>query len=93
MGWHGLGSWDERSWVVPAHRPCWLDAWNHIQVTGQCETDVRCRNVLIARCVGISGAKMMYFLDKSRQEKAIAIATRLDETIRDKNVKVRFFTD
>nr|XP_058897711.1 N-alpha-acetyltransferase 16, NatA auxiliary subunit isoform X2 [Kogia breviceps] len=35
----------------------------------------------------LSGAKMMYFLDKSRQEKAIAIATRLDETIRDKNVK------
>ncbi|EPY87256.1 hypothetical protein CB1_000258023 [Camelus ferus] len=35
-----------------------------------------------------SGAKMMYFLDKSRQEKAIAIATRLDETIKDKNVKV-----
>jgi peptide alpha-N-acetyltransferase len=34
----------------------------------------------------------MYFLDKSRQEKAIAIATRLDETIKDKNVKVRFFT-
>lgn len=34
---------------------------------------------------------MMYFLDKSRQEKAIAIATRLDETIKDKNVKVRFF--
>ncbi|GAB5566371.1 N-alpha-acetyltransferase 16 [Prionailurus iriomotensis] len=33
------------------------------------------------------GAKMMYFLDKSRQEKAIAIATRLDETIKDKNVK------
>ncbi|XP_073899412.1 N-alpha-acetyltransferase 16, NatA auxiliary subunit isoform X2 [Castor canadensis] len=35
----------------------------------------------------LSGAKMMYFLDKSRQEKAIAIATRLDETIKDKNVK------
>uniref|UniRef100_A0A6I8NVK3 N-alpha-acetyltransferase 16, NatA auxiliary subunit n=1 Tax=Ornithorhynchus anatinus TaxID=9258 RepID=A0A6I8NVK3_ORNAN len=35
----------------------------------------------------LSGAKMMYFLDKSRQEKAIAIATRLDETVRDKNVK------
>ncbi|KAF4025560.1 hypothetical protein G4228_017824 [Cervus hanglu yarkandensis] len=34
-----------------------------------------------------SGAKMMYFLDKSRQEKAIAIATRLDETVKDKNVK------
>lgn len=34
----------------------------------------------------------MYFLDKSRQEKAIAIATRLDDTIKDKNVKVRFFT-
>ncbi|KAH0500867.1 N-alpha-acetyltransferase 16, NatA auxiliary subunit [Microtus ochrogaster] len=34
-----------------------------------------------------SGAKMMYFLDKSRQEKAIAIATRLDDTIKDKNVK------
>lgn len=29
----------------------------------------------------------MYFLDKSRQEKAITIATRLDETIKDKNVK------
>lgn len=36
---------------------------------------------------------MMYFLDKSRQEKAIATATRLDETIKNKNVKVRFFTD
>ncbi|XP_059540737.1 N-alpha-acetyltransferase 16, NatA auxiliary subunit isoform X7 [Myotis daubentonii] len=36
----------------------------------------------------LSGAKMMYFLDKSRQEKAIAIATRLDETIKDKNVKI-----
>ncbi|XP_058999931.1 N-alpha-acetyltransferase 16, NatA auxiliary subunit isoform X3 [Mustela lutreola] len=35
----------------------------------------------------LSGAKMMYFLDKSRQEKAIAIATRLDETIKDINVK------
>ncbi|KAB0372939.1 hypothetical protein FD755_015692 [Muntiacus reevesi] len=35
----------------------------------------------------LSGAKMMYFLDKTRQEKAIAIATRLDETIKDKNVK------
>ncbi|EHB13048.1 NMDA receptor-regulated 1-like protein, partial [Heterocephalus glaber] len=33
------------------------------------------------------GAKMMYFLDKSRQGKAVAIATRLDETIKDKNVK------
>lgn len=43
------------------------------------------------KCHAISGAKMMYFLDKSRQEKAIAIATRLDETIKDKNVKVRFF--
>ncbi|XP_036878855.1 N-alpha-acetyltransferase 16, NatA auxiliary subunit isoform X3 [Manis javanica] len=35
----------------------------------------------------LSGAKMMYFLDKSRQEKAITIATRMDETIKDKNVK------
>ncbi|XP_040847277.1 N-alpha-acetyltransferase 16, NatA auxiliary subunit isoform X2 [Ochotona curzoniae] len=35
----------------------------------------------------LSGAKMMYFLDKSTQKKAIAIATRLDETIKDKNVK------
>uniref|UniRef100_A0A8D0L5P5 N-alpha-acetyltransferase 16, NatA auxiliary subunit n=1 Tax=Sphenodon punctatus TaxID=8508 RepID=A0A8D0L5P5_SPHPU len=35
----------------------------------------------------LSGGKMMCFLDKSRQEKAIAIATRLDETMRDKNVK------
>ncbi|XP_031216977.1 N-alpha-acetyltransferase 16, NatA auxiliary subunit isoform X2 [Mastomys coucha] len=35
----------------------------------------------------LSGAKMMYFLDKSRQEKAIATATRLDETIKNKNVK------
>ncbi|XP_037585593.1 N-alpha-acetyltransferase 16, NatA auxiliary subunit isoform X2 [Cebus imitator] len=35
----------------------------------------------------LSGAKMMYFLDKSRQEKAISLATRLDETINDKNVK------
>ncbi|XP_017650261.1 N-alpha-acetyltransferase 16, NatA auxiliary subunit isoform X2 [Nannospalax galili] len=36
----------------------------------------------------LSGAKMMYFLDKSRQEKAVAIATRVDETIKDKNVKI-----
>uniref|UniRef100_A0A8D0EDR6 N-alpha-acetyltransferase 16, NatA auxiliary subunit n=1 Tax=Salvator merianae TaxID=96440 RepID=A0A8D0EDR6_SALMN len=35
----------------------------------------------------LSGAKMMYFLDNTRQEKAIAIASRLDETMRDKNVK------
>ncbi|KAM3934345.1 N-alpha-acetyltransferase 16, NatA auxiliary subunit isoform 1-T1 [Leptodactylus fuscus] len=35
----------------------------------------------------LSGAKMMYYLDKSRQEKAIAIATRLDETLIDRNVK------
>ncbi|XP_017683293.1 N-alpha-acetyltransferase 16, NatA auxiliary subunit isoform X2 [Neopelma chrysocephalum] len=35
----------------------------------------------------LSGAKMMYFLDKSRQEKAIAVATRLDKNMRDKNVK------
>uniref|UniRef100_A0A0K8RSI2 N-alpha-acetyltransferase 16, NatA auxiliary subunit-like n=1 Tax=Crotalus horridus TaxID=35024 RepID=A0A0K8RSI2_CROHD len=35
----------------------------------------------------LSGAKMMYFLDNSRQEKAIAIATRLDEMTRDRNVK------
>lgn len=31
----------------------------------------------------------MYFLDKSRQEKAIAVATRLDKNMRDKNVKVK----
>ncbi|XP_070607480.1 N-alpha-acetyltransferase 16, NatA auxiliary subunit [Erythrolamprus reginae] len=36
----------------------------------------------------LSGAKMMYFLDNSRQEKAIAIATRLDEATRDRNVKI-----
>lgn len=35
----------------------------------------------------LSGAKMMYYLDKSRQEKAIAIATRLDETVIDRNVQ------
>ncbi|KAJ6661677.1 hypothetical protein lerEdw1_013199 [Lerista edwardsae] len=35
----------------------------------------------------LSGAKMMYFLDNSRQEKATAIAVRLDDTMRDKNVK------
>ncbi|KAM6291583.1 N-alpha-acetyltransferase 16, NatA auxiliary subunit isoform 2-T2 [Porphyrio hochstetteri] len=35
----------------------------------------------------LSGAKMMYFLDKSRQEKAIAVAARLDKNMRDKNVK------
>ncbi|XP_068924748.1 N-alpha-acetyltransferase 16, NatA auxiliary subunit isoform X3 [Petaurus breviceps papuanus] len=35
----------------------------------------------------LSGAKMMYVLDQSRQDKAIAIATRLDETVKDKNVK------
>ncbi|XP_053253220.1 N-alpha-acetyltransferase 16, NatA auxiliary subunit isoform X1 [Podarcis raffonei] len=35
----------------------------------------------------LSGAKMMYFLDNSRQEKAIGIATKLDETMTDKNVK------
>lgn len=36
----------------------------------------------------LSGAKMIYFLDNSRQEKATAIAVRLDDTMRDKNVKV-----
>ncbi|XP_066562716.1 N-alpha-acetyltransferase 16, NatA auxiliary subunit [Amia ocellicauda] len=35
----------------------------------------------------LSGAKMMYFLDNSRQEKAISIATQLDETMSDRNVK------
>ncbi|CAJ0967107.1 unnamed protein product [Ranitomeya imitator] len=35
----------------------------------------------------LSGAKMMYHLDKSRQEKAIAIATRLDDTLIDRNVQ------
>ncbi|KAG9492064.1 hypothetical protein GDO78_000539 [Eleutherodactylus coqui] len=35
----------------------------------------------------LSGAKMMYYLDKSRQEKAIAIATRLDDTLIDRNVQ------
>uniref|UniRef100_A0A8C2UMN1 N-alpha-acetyltransferase 16, NatA auxiliary subunit n=1 Tax=Chinchilla lanigera TaxID=34839 RepID=A0A8C2UMN1_CHILA len=35
----------------------------------------------------LSGAKMMYFLDKSRQEKAVAIATGLDETIKDESVE------
>lgn len=34
-----------------------------------------------------SGAKIMYFLDKSKQEIAVAIATRLNETVKDKNVK------
>ncbi|XP_063282034.1 N-alpha-acetyltransferase 16, NatA auxiliary subunit [Pelobates fuscus] len=35
----------------------------------------------------LSGAKMMYYLDKSRQEKAIAIATRLDDSLTDRNVQ------
>lgn len=35
----------------------------------------------------LSGAKMMYFLDTSRQEKAIAVATRLDSSLTDRNVK------
>ncbi|XP_018600785.1 N-alpha-acetyltransferase 16, NatA auxiliary subunit-like [Scleropages formosus] len=35
----------------------------------------------------LSGAKMMYFLDNSRQEKAIAIATQLDERLEDRNVE------
>ncbi|XP_060089542.1 N-alpha-acetyltransferase 16, NatA auxiliary subunit isoform X1 [Heteronotia binoei] len=35
----------------------------------------------------LSGAKMMYFLDSSRHEKAIAVATKANETMRDKNVK------
>nr|XP_015219423.1 PREDICTED: N-alpha-acetyltransferase 16, NatA auxiliary subunit [Lepisosteus oculatus] len=35
----------------------------------------------------LSGAKMMYFLDNTRQEKAISIATRLDETMSDRNAK------
>ncbi|MEE6471071.1 hypothetical protein FKM82_009170 [Ascaphus truei] len=35
----------------------------------------------------LSGAKMMYYLDKSRQEKAIAISTRLDDTLTDRNVQ------
>ncbi|KAJ7324546.1 hypothetical protein JRQ81_017566 [Phrynocephalus forsythii] len=37
--------------------------------------------------VAYKGAKMMYFLDNSRQEKALALATRIDETMKDKNVK------
>ncbi|XP_006003550.1 N-alpha-acetyltransferase 16, NatA auxiliary subunit isoform X2 [Latimeria chalumnae] len=36
----------------------------------------------------LAGAKMMYFLDNSRQEKAISIATRLDDLAVDRNVKV-----
>ncbi|KAG5833095.1 N-alpha-acetyltransferase 16, NatA auxiliary subunit-like [Anguilla rostrata] len=35
----------------------------------------------------LSGAKMMYFLDNSRQEKAISIATQLEETLQDRNVQ------
>ncbi|OCT95551.1 N-alpha-acetyltransferase 16, NatA auxiliary subunit isoform X1 [Xenopus laevis] len=35
----------------------------------------------------LSGGKIMYYLDKSRQEKAIAIATKLDDTLIDKNVQ------
>lgn len=35
----------------------------------------------------LSGAKMMYLLDNSRQEKAISIATRLEENLQDRNVK------
>lgn len=62
-------------------------------VTGRFRSNARCPHLLVLKCLGISGAKMMYFLDKSRQEKAIAIATRLDETVKDKNVKVRFFTN
>ncbi|XP_019302952.1 N-alpha-acetyltransferase 16, NatA auxiliary subunit isoform X6 [Panthera pardus] len=54
-----------------------------------CQEDVIKLGVEKRHCTWLtsSGAKMMYFLDKSRQEKAIAIATRLDETIKDKNVK------
>ncbi|XP_061082124.1 N-alpha-acetyltransferase 16, NatA auxiliary subunit-like [Conger conger] len=36
----------------------------------------------------LSGAKMMYFLDNSRQEKAISIATQLEESLLDRNVKI-----
>ncbi|KAM4797351.1 N-alpha-acetyltransferase 16, NatA auxiliary subunit [Rhinophrynus dorsalis] len=35
----------------------------------------------------LSGAKMMHYLDKSRQEKAIAIATKLDDTLTDRDVQ------
>ncbi|XP_040197249.1 N-alpha-acetyltransferase 16, NatA auxiliary subunit [Rana temporaria] len=35
----------------------------------------------------LSGAKMMHYLDKSRQEKAIAIATKLEDTLNDRNVQ------
>ncbi|XP_058539937.1 N-alpha-acetyltransferase 16, NatA auxiliary subunit isoform X8 [Neofelis nebulosa] len=54
-----------------------------------CQEDVVKLGVGKRHCTWLTsfGAKMMYFLDKSRQEKAIAIATRLDETIKDKNVK------
>ncbi|XP_034778241.2 N-alpha-acetyltransferase 16, NatA auxiliary subunit-like [Acipenser ruthenus] len=47
--------------------------------------------LLKSRCNSIthllSGAKMMYFLDNSKQEKAITIATRLDGDLTDRNVK------
>ncbi|KAM8977502.1 LOW QUALITY PROTEIN: N-alpha-acetyltransferase 16, NatA auxiliary subunit [Pelodytes ibericus] len=35
----------------------------------------------------LSGAKMVYYLDKSRQEKAIVSATRLDGSLTDRNVR------
>ncbi|XP_023649340.2 N-alpha-acetyltransferase 16, NatA auxiliary subunit-like [Paramormyrops kingsleyae] len=35
----------------------------------------------------LSGARMMYFLDNSRQEKALTIATRLGDELLDRNVK------
>lgn len=35
---------------------------------------------------------MMHYLDKSRQEKAIAIATKLEDTLIDRNVQVRLAT-
>ncbi|XP_067848581.1 N-alpha-acetyltransferase 16, NatA auxiliary subunit-like isoform X2 [Heptranchias perlo] len=35
----------------------------------------------------LSGAKMMYFLDNSRQEKSLSIATRLDMIMKDRDVK------
>ncbi|KAJ8349979.1 hypothetical protein SKAU_G00251090 [Synaphobranchus kaupii] len=35
----------------------------------------------------LSGAKMMYFLDNSRQEKAISIATQVEENLLDRNVQ------
>ena len=44
--------------------------------------------LIILLTVLVTGARMMYLLDSSSQEKAISIATNLDATLADCNPKV-----